>query len=120
MRARLGRLAARPARSRLASWFAAWAAPRLRLGLMPFRAARRLEPRERWLVVCVWAALGGLAGCAWLALLAALLPGLRLGSGWLLLVVLLLGAIAFFAAAAYLVTGIGNRLIVPPRDTQVR
>lgn len=115
MSARRDRLVARPAHSRRAAQLIArliaWGVPRLRLGLMPFRAARPLDRRERWLVVSVWAALGGLVSCAWLVVLAALAPGLRQHGGWLLFVVLLLAATVFFAAAAYLMTSIGNRLI---------
>jgi len=103
MKARLHALARHPA--------TAWTRAQLRLGLMPFRAARPLEPRERWVVVFVWGALGGVFACAWLALLAALLPGLRHGAGWLALAALLLGAIAFFGAGGYLMTRIGNRLV---------
>lgn len=103
MRVRLAALARHPA--------AAWARASVRLGLMPFRAARPLEARERAAVVAVWGALGGVFACAWLALLAALLPGLRHGVGWLALVALLLGAVAFFGGCGYLMTRVGNRLV---------
>jgi hypothetical protein len=107
LRAWLAGLAARPGVARTV----AAARGELRRGLMPFRAARLLEPRERWGVVRVWGALGGVFGCAWLALLAALVPSLARGVGWLLLVALLAGAVVFFAAAGYLMAWIGNRLV---------
>lgn len=112
MRSWLARLAAHLALAKIATW----TAPRLRQGLMPFQAAHRLEPRERWLVIEVWGALGGIVGCAWLALLAALVSPLRQGSGWLVFGVLLAGAVCFFAGAGYLMTAIGNRLVGHTRN----
>ena len=106
-RAWLGRLAARPTVARTL----ATTREELRHGLMPFRTSRRLAAAERWRVVRVWGALGGIFGLVWLALLAALVPSLLRGAGWLLLVALLVGAVVFFAAAGWLMGRIGNRLV---------
>ena len=73
MRRRLVALAGHPA--------IGWARARLLLGLMPFRVARPLAPRQHATVAAVWGLLGSVVACVWLVVLAALVPWLRRGAG---------------------------------------